>query len=259
MQPELSEIIHWATHAGNLLAEAFEHPHQVKLKSVANLVTEMDRLSEQYLLEHIRSKYPAHAIVTEESGFLSGEMEHCWYIDPLDGTTNYAHGIPFFAVSIAYAENGVVRLGVVYDPMQRECFAAERGRGATLNYRPIHVSDVESLENSLLATSFPNHLLSTEKNNLDHFFAFMYCTHGVRRIGSAALDLCYTAAGRLDGYWDQSLAAWDVAAAALILEEAGGVVTDFDGGPDYMKPPYALVASTPALHPLMLEKLHPRR
>ena len=182
--------------------------------------------------------------------------DHCWYIDPLDGTINYAHAIPIFAVSIAYRAHGKTQLGVVYDPLREECFSAERGKGAWLNDEPIHVSTIQNLVEGLLVTGFPYEIRALKRNNLAHFSYFSLNAQAVRRLGSAALDLCYVACGRFDGYWELALKPWDLAAGALICEEAGGIVSNFKGNPEVIDPPCELVAANPHLHPVILAGIH---
>jgi len=252
-KPSLSDVETLARQAGEILRAGYEREHQVDYKGVIDLVTEVDRQSEAFLLAEIQRRFPGHQILAEESGGVRGHDGDVWYVDPLDGTVNYAHGIPIFCVAIAYAQDGKMRLGVVYDPLRDECFAAERGRGAWLNGRPIHVSQTLELRHSLLVTGFPYDAWSSPRNNLDYFGRFSKMTHGVRRLGSAALDLCYVAVGRFDGYWELTLKPWDVAAGGLIAEEAGALITDLDGGPDYLSPPCSLLAAPPALHGKMLK------
>ena len=182
---------------------------------------------------------------------MAGRLADQWYVDPLDGTVNYAHGIPVFSVSIAYAHDGVVTLGVVYDPMRDELFAAERGRGARLNGRSLHCSQVTDLQHSLLTTGFPYDAWSTPRNNLEYYGRFVKRTQGVRRMGSAALDLCYVGAGRLDGYWELSIEPWDVAAGGLVASEAGATVSNMAGRPDYLTPPCSILAAPPGLYQKM--------
>lgn len=253
IMPQLITLKQYAKGAAEILRSGFGKKHQVVYKGAIDLVTEVDRRSEDFLLKNIQGDFPGHMIFTEESGQHQGSLDHCWYIDPLDGTVNYAHGVPIFSISIAYAENGKVLLGVVYDPMQDECFSAERGKGAWLNDEPIHVSDSSELVKSLLVTGFPYDIRTTEETNLDYFSYFATHSQAVRRLGSAALDLSYVASGRFDGYWELKLNAWDVAAGTLICEEAGGMVTDLEGGRDYLKDPYAMVAANPRLHPQLVE------
>jgi len=253
MQPALQALQRLARQAGDILRAGYEGQHQVDYKGVIDMVTEVDYQSETFLLGEIQRLFPGHQIVSEEAGRLPGQDTDRWYVDPLDGTVNYAHGIPIFAVSIAYARAGVVKLGVVYDPLREELFSAERGQGAWCNGRRLQVSQVTELGRCLLVTGFPYDAWTTSQNNLEYFGRFTRMTQGVRRLGSAALDLCYVAAGRLDGYWELSLKPWDMAAGSLIAQEAGATVTDLEGQPPTFDPPCALLAAPPALHGKILE------
>ncbi len=255
MPPTLHDLEILARQAGVLLRDGYGRRQRIESKSHAiDLVTETDRRSEAFLLEAIRRRWPEDRILAEESGDHQGRGG-LWYIDPLDGTVNFAHGVPIFAVSIAYAQAGQVQLGVVYDPLRDECFAAERGRGAFLNGQPLRVSTTTALADALLVTGFPYDVWDNPDNNLDNFARFAVRSHGVRRLGSAALDLCYVAAARFDGYWEIRLQPWDVAAGGLIAAEAGARVTNLDGGADYISPPQSIVAANPALHPQILAVL----
>ena len=254
MQPQLTDLIRIARQAGEIQRAGFGQTHQVGHKGPVDLVTEIDHRCEAHILNAIQSQFPGHHIVAEESGQINGGSPHTWYVDPLDGTVNYAHSVPLFSVSIAYAEGGQTQLGVVYDPMRDECFSAQRGHGAWLNDQPIRVSSADQLIDALLVTGFP-YELNQRQLNLELFADFSLQCQGVRRLGSAALDLCYVAAGRLDGYWELSLQAWDVAAGALIVQEAGGVLTAPDGQADFFRPPFALLTANPQLYPLMLKVL----
>lgn len=220
-----------AKRAGDLLMEGLGRTNLVEFKGEIDLVTEMDRKAEEVIVETISSAFPDHSILAEEREEVERPSTYRWIVDPLDGTTNYAHGYPVFCVSIALECNGEVLLGVVYNPVLKETFLAEKGHGATLNGIPIHVSNTERLERSLLATGFPYDIRRTEDNNLNHFCNFALRAQAIRRAGSAALDLCYVACGRFDGYWELRLKPWDVAAGSLMVREAGGRVTTFDGGP----------------------------
>ena len=248
MFPALSDLERLARQAGDILRRGYEQEHQVDYKGAIDLVTEVDHQSEDLLLGEIQSLFPGHQIVSEETGLIPGREVDQWYVDPLDGTVNYAHGIPFFSVSIAYAHNGSVTLGVVYDPMRDELFSAGRGQGARLNGRSLHASNVTDLQRSLLVTGFPYDAWSTPRNNLEYYGRFAKLTQGVRRLGSAALDLSYVAAGRLEGYWELSVKPWDVAAGGLIAEEAGAIVTNLDGQAGYVIPPCSVLAAPPDLH-----------
>lgn len=254
MEDRLAFALDLARQAGALLREGYGRAMQVEHKSEIDLVTEHDLRSERLLIEAIRDAYPGEGIVSEEAGS-EGTAARAWYLDPLDGTTNFAHGFPVFAVSIAYAEGSDIRLGVVYDPLREEAFHATAGGGAWLNGQRLRVSAVDRLERSLLATGFPYDLRTNPDNNLNHFAAFSMRVQAVRRLGSAALDLAYVAAGRLDGFWELRLNAWDVAAGALLVREAGGVVTDLLGNPDVLATPTSVVASNGRIHEAMLEVL----
>ena len=178
-----------------------------------------------------------------------------WHVDPLDGTINYAHGVPFFSVSIGYQEGLQVQLGAVYDPLRDELFSAERGQGAWLNGEAIEPSQTTELIQSLLVTGFPYDIRTSPEKNLNNYARFSMRTQGVRRLGSAALDLCYVASGRLDGYWEMSLNTWDMAAGGLIAEQAGALVTKADGDTDILTPPFSILAANRDIHPLMLNVL----
>lgn len=255
MPPTLTEIETLARQAGVILRSGFGRDHQVVYKGVIDPVTEVDRQSEAFLLGEIRRRFPQDAIVAEESGGMSGQNGSRWYIDPLDGTVNFAHGLPIFSVAIAYAEAGQMRLGVVYDPMRDECFSAEKGKGAWLNGAPLQVSETQTLDRSLLVTGFPYDIRTGSQTNLENFDRFSLSAQAVRRLGSAALDLCYVAAGRFDGYWEMSLEAWDIAAGSLIAREAGAVVSDIHGSPDFMQPPHSILAAPAGVHAQMLQVL----
>jgi len=254
MEPTLNQVIGWAREAGAILRSGFRQKIEIRHKGPIDLVTEMDGRSEALLLDRIRGAFPEHAIYSEESGRLSGQRSSQWYVDPLDGTVNYAHGIPIFSTSIAFASQGELILGVVYDPIHDEMYAAERGKGATLNGKPIHVTGVDRMVNALLVTGFPYTMGNPDMpDNLDIFPRMVKRAQGIRRLGSAALDLCYVAEGRLDGYWELGLHPYDIAAGALILREASGLATQFDGSPDLFASPSTLVAANPILHALMMD------
>ncbi len=218
-----------AQKAGAILKEGLQRKIQVFYKGDFNLVTEVDRHAEEVIVAEIHEHFPLHRIMAEEGHNKEGDSPCRWLIDPLDGTTNYAHKFPFFCISIALEVNQEILIGLVYDPIRDECFLAERGKGATLNDVPISVSSVSLIEQSLLVTGFAYDLRTTTDNNLNHFANFTLRAQAVRRTGSAALDLCYVAAGRFDGFWEMKLQPWDTAAGVLILTEAGGQVTSFQG------------------------------
>ena len=250
--PTPADLERMARQAGQILSDGYEKDHQVKYKGVIDLVTEIDRQSEAFLVGEVQQRFPGHRILAEEGGTFAGDEEHLWLIDPLDGTVNYAHGVPVFCVSIAYAYRKQVTLAAVYDPLRDELFTAERGQGAWLNGRALRVSQVQELQRSLLVTGFPYDTWNTPRNNFDYFTKLAKMTQGVRRLGSAALDLCYVAAGRFDGYWELSVKPWDVAAAGLIASEAGAIVTGVDGEPDALQ---SVLAANPILHTKLLAEL----
>ncbi len=256
MKPTLSNLENMARQAGEILCSGYGKRHQIDHKGTIDLVTEVDHQSEAFLLGEIQRNYPDHRVVAEESGEKYGQDCCLWYVDPLDGTVNYAHGLPIFCVSIAYQQNGILELAVVYDPMRDECFRAARGQGAFLNDLPIQASETPDLDQSLLVTGFPYDVRTNPESNLDHFAHFAVRTHGVRRLGSAALDLCYVAAGRFDGFWEIRLGPWDVAAGGLIAKEAGALVTNIHGDADYMSPPQSIVATNRSIHPQVLAELN---
>ena len=196
-----------------------------------DVVTEVDYLCEKEIIRRIKNTFPDHAILAEESGETQGNSTNKWIIDPLDGSLNYSHGYPCYCVSIGFEHDGQQVVGVIYNPNLDELFVAEKGLGATLNDKSIKVSGVETLEKSLLVTGFTPKIIGSENDNLNHFCDFMKSCQAVRRPGSAAMDLCYTAMGRFEGFWECHLNPWDMAAGVLIVLEAGGSVTDLDGGP----------------------------
>lgn len=257
-EPALDDLEWLARQAGEILRAGYQKEHQVTYKGVIDLVTEIDHQSEAYLLGEIRARFPHHHIMAEESGGTRGQS-HQWYIDPLDGTVNYAHRIPIFCVSIAYASNGSLNLAAVYDPMREEMFTAARGDGAYLNGRPLRVSGEHDLQRSLLVTGFPYDVWNTEFDNFDNFVRLSKLSLGVRRLGSAALDLCYVAAGRFEGFWELALNPWDVAAGGLICLEAGGIVTNVCGEADFISPPQSIVAAAPGVHSRLLTELKQNR
>jgi len=254
--PTLNDLEYLARQAGKILRASFGQRLNIDHKGVIDLVTDADHRSEVYLLGEIQRRFPDHKIIAEESGETAGADGQVWYIDPLDGTVNYAHGLPVYSVSIGYAEAGRMRLGVVYDPMRDECFSGQADRGAWLNGKALHVSEAHNLDQGLLVTGFPYDIRTNPQNNLDHYARFALRSQGVRRLGSAALDLCYVAAGRFDGYWELRMNAWDVAAGGLIAEQAGARVTNVAGGADYISPPQSILAANPHIHQQMLAVLN---
>ena len=236
MTQYLPEVEAIAREAGALLMGYFAGHVTIEYKGDVDLVTEADRAAEKMIVERLRSRWPEHGIVGEEGARSAPGADYRWYVDPLDGTTNFAHGYPVFCVSIGLVRNATVEkdeqleVGVLYDPTRDEMFSAQRGQGATLNGKPIHVSKTKTLAESILGTGFPSH--KRHKNPNIHFYhQITLRSHGLRRAGSAALDLANVACGRYDGFWEFNLNPWDTAAGALLVQEAGGLVTRFDGAP----------------------------
>lgn len=247
--PQMAEI---AREAGRLLMDFFHRRVKIEYKGDADLVTEADRTSEKLILERIRKQWPSHDVIGEEGAHVETGSDYRWYVDPLDGTTNFAHGFPVFCVSLGLALQGKRTAAVVYDPTRDEMFAAEREKGAALNGAKIEVSKTPVLKQSLVATGFPSH--KRHKNpNIYFYHQLTLRSHGVRRAGSAALDLTSVAAGRLDGFWEFNLNAWDTAAGILIVEEAGGKVSGFRGE-DLAVTDRDVVASNGLIHAELLRE-----
>jgi myo-inositol-1(or 4)-monophosphatase len=239
---------------GKFLLQSLGHAQSIQFKGRANLVTEMDRRSEERLIRAIRAQHPDHAILSEEAGALpGGDGQPEWILDPIDGTTNYVHGLPYFCVALARRQGAQLQAGMIYHPYGDELYWAERGRGAFMNGQPLHVSATPVLDDALLTTGFPSDLSRTPDTNIEHFLALMPRTRAIRRMGSASLDLCNLAAGRLDGFWQPTMQVWDVAPGAIIIEEAGGRVTDFAGKAGLYEGNIA--ASNGKIHPALLEIL----
>jgi myo-inositol-1(or 4)-monophosphatase len=261
MQSYLEVAVEAAREAGEILVAELARPVKINYKGDVDLVTQADGRSEQAIMNRLRTHFPKHAIVAEESGRHSASAaeasgaKHTWYIDPLDGTTNFAHGFPWFCVSIGLAEgamgNEEMLAGVVYQPVTGELFTAARGEGAFLNNKKIQVSAIEKLGTSLLGTGFPSHK-RTQNPNINYYWNFTLRSHGVRRAGSAALDLASVACGRFDGFWEFGLNPWDTAAGTLLVREAGGMVTDF-AGQQYQLGARECVASNSRIHSEILK------
>ena len=261
MHPMLNIAIRAARQGGNIIARYVDKVDSLTIdtKQHNDFVTEVDRSAEQEVISVLRKAFPDHSILAEESGTSdarNGSDEFQWVIDPLDGTTNFLHGFPQFAVSIALKHKGRLDQAVVYDPISQELFTASRGEGAMLNSRRIRVTKRISLEGALLGTGFPFRQQEHLDAYLEMFKALHKDTAGIRRAGSAALDLAYLAAGRLDGFWEIGLSEWDMAAGALLIKEAGGMVTDFGGGDDYLKTGN-VVAGTPKVMQAILKTIRP--
>lgn len=254
MKDMLTVASHAAIRAGEILRENINGIREITYKGDINLVTEMDMKSERAVVETLLAAFPDHGIIAEEETSIRNGSGFTWIIDPLDGTTNYAHGYPCFSVSIALEQEGEIVLGVVYDPMRDELFTALKGEGAYLNGRPIRVSKIDTLIKSLLATGFPYDRKVCDRNNLDYFHDLLMVSQEVRRDGSAALDLCSVACGRFDGFWELKLKPWDVAAGSLIVQEAEGAISDLSGK-KFIIHHDEVLASNSIIHGQMIEVL----
>jgi len=261
MHPIVTIGVRAARRAGNLIANAVEQVDRLEITHKANndFVTEVDRQAEESIIGTIQEAYPNHGILGEEGGEIAGKkdgVDYQWIIDPLDGTTNFLHGFPQFAVSIGVRYKGRLEHAVIYDPMRQELFTATRGSGAQLNDRRLRVTQRKGLEGALLGTGFP----FKQQQHLDAYMATFKAlfpmTAGIRRPGSAALDLAYVAAGRLDGFWEIGLSPWDMAAGVLLVQEAGGLVSDFGGGDDFLDTGN-VVAGNPKVFKAILQKIRP--
>ncbi len=255
MEENLKKIaLKAATAGGAVLTKYFGKIKSIDYKGDIDIVTEADQASEQKIISIIKDAYPTHRIVAEETGDSGTKSPFTWIIDPLDGTTNYAHGYPCFCVSIAIEHEEKISFGIIYDPLRKELFTAEKGKGSYLNGTPITVSSEEKLNASLLCTGFPYDVREDMDSNIHHFRNFLMKAQAVRRDGSAALDLCYTAAGRFDGFWEQKLHPWDIAAGSLIVSEAGGKVSTYSGEP-FSIYGTEIAASNGIIHDQMLDVL----
>ena len=254
MQNILECALRCARESGKIQRKYFGKKFSIHHKGEINLVTDVDFACQERIIEIIRECCPQDEIISEEQPNRFETAGSRWIVDPLDGTTNYAHGYPFFCTSVAYEKDGEIRIGVVYNPIFKELFVAIKGGGAFFNGKKIQVSSTTDLKQSLLSTGFPYDVATSKENNIDHFTNFLFAAQAVRRDGSAALNLSYVAAGRFDGFWEMKLHPWDTAAAILIVEEAGGTVTDFKGRPFdiFMK---KIVASNGLIHEAILEVL----
>jgi len=244
--------------AGQLLMDYFVRPLKVDIKNnnQIDLVTEADKKAEKVIITSIQKQFPDHSILSEEDGSKNNSSPYCWIIDPLDGTVNFTHSLPIFTISIALHKDNQPIMGMIYDPSRQELFEAIKGNGAKLNHNPIKVSNAQTIGKSLLCTGFPYDRRQNPDNNHDLFVHFNMLSRGVRRLGSAALDLCYVACGRWDGFWEKRLKIWDLAAGSLIVEEAGGKVTDLNGDNLYIQSG-DILAANPIMHQQMLVEIHP--
>jgi myo-inositol-1(or 4)-monophosphatase len=248
----LAAAIPIAKEAGDMLAENLSGKRTIELKGAIDLVTEMDRRSEDLIVDHLSRAFPKFTIVAEEGSIRETETAPAWYVDPLDGTTNYAHGLPVFCVAMGLVSGKTPICGIVYHPMGGEMFTAVRGGGAFLGDQPLQVSQTTELGHAVLATGFPYDIRESEIDNLDHFARFAKKARAIRRMGAAALDLAWTATGRFDGFWEMKLSPWDCIAGALMCMEAGAVVTDYSGNP-FHPLKGQVIAANPVLHPQIKE------
>lgn len=251
MNSYLEVAVETAREAGAILLAEFDRPVKISYKGEVDIVTQADRRSEEAIVSRLRSHFPKHAIVAEEGGGRESESPFRWHVDPLDGTTNFAHGYPCFCVSLGLEEAGELIAGVIFQPVTGELFTAAKGEGAYLNQKKIEVSRIEKLATSLVATGFPS-VKRSQNPNIYYYWDFTLRSHGVRRDGSAAMDLAAVACGRFDGFWEFGLHSWDAAAGVLLVREAGGVVTRFDGQP-YQLGDRELLASNGRVHAEMRE------
>lgn len=250
MKTYLEVAVDVAREAGQILREEMERPPSIAYKGDFDLVTQADRRSEALIVSRLQQHFPDHAVAAEEGTGKDTASEYRWHVDPLDGTTNFAHAYPCFCVSMALARRNELLLGVIYNPIYNELFTAVRGEGATFNGKKIHCSKIDALRNSLLCTGFPNHNRRGHPN-FHYYWDFTLRSHGVRRDGSAALDLAFVALGRFDGFWEFGLNPWDTAAGVILVEEAGGKVTDMQGQPYVLGGP-SILASNGFIHSEML-------
>lgn len=243
----LEKAVEIAREAGALVVNYYERRIGFESKGEFDLVTEADRASEKLIVERLRAHFPSHGIVAEEGGGHESASEYIWYVDPLDGTTNFTHSFPMFNVTMALARSGEIELGLIFDPVRNELFTAERGGGAYLNHRRIHVSGVKRLNDSLSSTGFPSRK-RRHNANIHFYYQLAMSSHGVRRTGSAAIDLAYVACGRLDFFWEFGLKPWDIAAGSLIVQEAGGRVSDLHGNAHSVTKSESVLADNGLLH-----------
>ena len=246
-----------AQEAGKIIKERIGTitDNEITQKSISDYVTEVDVLSEKTIIIRIKNHFPEHQIMAEESSNDYKKAEYLWIIDPLDGTTNFIHGFPVFAISIALMKKGEIVLGVVYDPLKNELFYAEQGSGAFLNGKRIHVSSIKEPAFSLIATGFPFRNKQFIPSYIKIFQSLLYSVSDLRRAGAAAIDLAYVACGRVDGFFEFALSPWDIAAGTVLIKEAGGIVSDFEGGQTYLKTGH-IVAGNPVIHPFLIKKIN---
>lgn len=251
MEPRLEQVMEWVKEASAMAQHLRGGNLRVRHKSKADLVTEADTAIESFLIDKINQNFPDHSVNAEESGEHGEDQDHQWFIDPIDGTLNYAHGLPQYAISVAYAQKGALRLGVIANPPMAEFFSAEAGKGAWLNGAPIRVSDTRELIDSMLITGFRHHLIDTPRSNINNFVRLSHEAQVIRRLGAAALDIAYVACGRAEGFWEIALNPWDVAAGILMVREAGGVVSTLYGEGHLLRGEVDILAANQEIYPKM--------
>lgn len=251
MEPTLEQVISWVKEAAVMAEQMRGEDLQVRHKSKADLVTAADTAIEAFMIGKIHASFPGHSVNAEETGQHEGDHDHEWFIDPIDGTLNYAHGLPQYSITVAYACRGELKIGVIANPPMQEYFYAEAGKGAWLNGSPIRVSETKELIDSMLITGFRYGLLDTPRSNINNFIRLAHEVQTIRRLGSAALDLAYVACGRVEGFWEIALNPWDVAAGILLIREAGGVVSTLYGEGDLLKGSVDILATNHHIYPKM--------
>ena len=256
MELTLDLVELWTRQAGEIVKMGWGKTHEIGYKTDSDLVTEYDKRTEDFLVGLIQTHFPEHSIIGEENGHQAGNPVARWIIDPIDGTTNYAHGLPYFCISVAFVDEEGSKLGVIYDPAHDECFSAERGKGAFLNGQPIHVSQTQEMKRALMVTGFSHNLDEHVDRNIELFQEMNESVRAMRRMGAAALNMANVAAGRMDAYWELLVKPWDIAAGLLIVREAGGIATRIDGSSDtILEPPCDILCCTPALHDEMVKRI----
>jgi len=253
--PTLQDLEIIAIKAGDIILSRFKADHQIQRKLTTDIVTEADSLAESYIMSEIHQRWSNHSIIAEESGENWNDSEYCWYIDPLDGTINYAHGLPVFCVSIGLTFRNKIILGAVFSPCLNEMYSAETGKGAFLNGKRMHVTSTSELRDSVLMMEYPNMHDDLDEKSLWLYQNLRMSTRGIRQLGCAALAMCYTASGSADGYWQPEIHPWDIAAGTLIVQEAGGVVTNYTGADISLSGDTSIIAANPAIHAIMMKKI----
>ncbi|MBF0380388.1 MAG: inositol monophosphatase [Magnetococcales bacterium] len=259
LSPQMHIAVRTARSVAKRLTDRFENRHELatRKKGLNDLVSDADTETEAEIIKQLKGAYPGYKVMAEESGGSLPREGFCWIIDPIDGTTNFLHGIPHFCISIALAENGKIVGGLVFDPMRNEMFVGDAGRGAYLNDYRIRIGKSQSLAESVVATGFPTKQMDFADTYIATFGSILKECRGIRRQGSAALDLAYVASGRYDGFWESGLSRWDIAAGIIIVSEAGGYISDFKGGKGYLNSG-DIIAASPKIHTLLLDKIYPQ-